>query len=449
MSDQKKIFISYSWDSPDHRKWVKKFSDDLQACLGEYFKVLLDQNQKRGTSLSRFMKLGLKDAVKVLIIGTPKYKEKSEANGGVAYETMVITNEMMLDMDTTKFYPILRSGTFETSFPTDIKDRMGDDFSDDKYYEENLEIVVKEIINEYPIHAIIKQDSTQETTDKVIELQKGKSKKKLEKSAKVTKQTIASLYGVLFSEDKTELTYVPKNKIGSFFIPNSVTKIGLSAFKDCTDLTSIEIPNSVTVIEERAFQNCTNLTSVKIPNYVTEIGDLAFADCSNLTSMKIPNSVTEIGVGVFFGCTNLTSVKIPNSVTEIGIHAFKCCMSLSNIVIPDSVTKIAHSAFYQCTSLTSIEIPKSVTEIGDCVFEGCTCLASIIIPDSVTKIGVSVFFGCTNLVDLHLRHKEPIDISASLEGLDLSKITIYVPKGSIGAYRKIDFYKKFKDIIEE
>ena len=145
---QKKIFISYSWDSPKHKVWVKKFSDDLQAGLGDSFEVLLDQNQKRGTSLSRFMKQGLRDANKVLIIGTPKYKEKSETSGGVAYETMVITNEMMTDMGTTKFCPILRSGTFKDSFPTDIKDRKGDDFSNDSNYNDNLKDLIKALIEE-------------------------------------------------------------------------------------------------------------------------------------------------------------------------------------------------------------------------------------------------------------------------------------------------------------
>lgn len=143
------IFISYSWDDDNHIAWVKNFCKDLQGRLGTGFDILLDQNQKRGASKSRFMKHGLSVAKKVLIIGTPEYKRKSEKSGGVAYETMVITNEMIKDMDITKFYPILRKGTFATSFPSDIEDRFGDDLSDDTKYNEKLQIVTDMLLDEF------------------------------------------------------------------------------------------------------------------------------------------------------------------------------------------------------------------------------------------------------------------------------------------------------------
>ena len=43
-------------------------------------------------------------------------------------------------------------------------------------------------------------------------------------------------------------------------------------------------------------------TSVTIPNNVTSIGSSAFRDCSGLTSITIPNSVTSIGNYAFFIC---------------------------------------------------------------------------------------------------------------------------------------------------
>ena len=112
---KKVLFIAYSHDSDEHKAWVKKFAEDLER-LGE-FEVLLDQNQPKGSSLPRFMTLGLDKADKVLIIGTPQYKQKSETGKGAAFEGTIISTEMMQDIDTCKFYPILRSGTFETSFP--------------------------------------------------------------------------------------------------------------------------------------------------------------------------------------------------------------------------------------------------------------------------------------------------------------------------------------------
>ena len=46
-------------------------------------------------------------------------------------------------------------------------------------------------------------------------------------------------------------------------IPDSVTKIGELAFRDCSSLTSVTIPDSVTSIGELAFCNCTSLKSIK------------------------------------------------------------------------------------------------------------------------------------------------------------------------------------------
>ena len=69
----------------------------------------------------------------------------------------------------------------------------------------------------------------------------------------------------------------------------SVTSIGVSAFADCTGLTSVTIPNSVTSIEGFAFSHCYGLTSIIIPNSVTSIGEFAFDGCA-ITSITIENA---------------------------------------------------------------------------------------------------------------------------------------------------------------
>ena len=256
--------------------------------------------------------------------------------------------------------------------------------------------------------------------------------------------------GVLFDKNQTILICYPAGKTESnYTIPDSVTYIGMDAFYQCNNLTSVTIPNSVTTIGNSAFKSCTSLTSVTIGNSVTSIGDYAFRnctglteinynakavtdlteishvfyeagtagsgikvtfgdgvkkipaylfkDCSYLTSVTIGNSVTSIGDSAFYYCYSLTSVTIPDSVTTIGDSAFRHCSSLTSVTIPDSVTSIGGGAFSYCNSLTSVTIPDSVTSIGDAAFSDCDSLTSVTIPDSVTSIGSSAFSNCYGL----------------------------------------------------
>lgn len=205
---------------------------------------------------------------------------------------------------------------------------------------------------------------------------------------------------VYSDETKTNLIACSKAIKGELEIPNSVTNIGNTAFRDCTELTTITIPNSVTNIGYSAFDGCTNLTSVNIPNSVTNIGWFTFQDCKNLTSITIPHGVTSIEGGAFSGCVNLKSIAIPNSVLKIGDDAFSGCTSLNSINISNSVLTIGNYAFSNCISLTSVSIPKNITRIEDGTFYKCNSLAYVIIPKDVTYIGNGAFDGCLNLTSI-------------------------------------------------
>ena len=146
------------------------------------------------------------------------------------------------------------------------------------------------------------------------------------------------------------------------------------------------------------------------------------------------------------GCKNTI---IPNSVTGIVSGAFYNCIGLTSIVIPESVTSIVGGAFSGCTGLTSIEIPESVTSIGDHAFYNCTGLTSITIPSSVKYIGGYAFAGCTSLTSIYLFSATP----ATMYVLDYDNniyenATLYVPQGSLEAYKAADGWKEFKNIVE-
>ncbi|MDE7121278.1 MAG: leucine-rich repeat protein [Oscillospiraceae bacterium] len=230
--------------------------------------------------------------------------------------------------------------------------------------------------------------------------------------------------GVLFSKDQKKLLKYPAKKSDpSYSIPDSVTNIGESAFRDCSFLTSVIIPDGVTRIGNsafwecsslesitisdsvagigsQAFYNCSALTSVTVPDGIIRIEDYTFHGCSSLESVTIPDSVTNIGQFAFDECSSLKSITIPNGVINIGQFAFGKCSALESITIPDSVTNIAGWAFSYCPALTSVTISNNITTIGYYVFAGCLALKSITIPNSVTYVDMGAFYNCSSLTSI-------------------------------------------------
>ena len=145
------VFISYSWDDDEHKAWAKQLADDLRGKYG--ICSLIDQYNPAGADIVEFMNRGIRVSNRVLAIGTPIYKEKSEngVGSGGKYEGVLITTEIYNNTDTFKFIPILRRGNdFKSSFINVLASRNGYDFRDDKQYEGKLKDLTEEIYGRRP-----------------------------------------------------------------------------------------------------------------------------------------------------------------------------------------------------------------------------------------------------------------------------------------------------------
>jgi len=259
------------------------------------------------------------------------------------------------------------------------------------------------------------------------------------------------------------------------------TTIGNHAFYECSSLTSIDIPSGVTRIADYAFYECSSLTSIDIPSGVTSIGDSAFEYCRSLTSIDIPNSVRSIDSSAFSSCSGLTSCTIGSGVTSIGAYAFAYCSGLTSIDIPSGVRRIGDGAFSDCSSLTSITvdssntvydsrnncnaiietntntliqgckntvIPNSVTSIGNSAFYHCKSLTSITIPNSVTSIGNYAFYYCSSLTSITCNATTPPTLSSTSAFSNTNNCPIYVPSGSVNAYKAATNWSSFASRIQ-
>ena len=295
-------------------------------------------------------------------------------------------------------------------------------------------------------------------------------------------------YDILSEDDKTvEVTENPNDYAGDVVIPGevtydgstySVTTIGNWAFYDCDALISVSMP-SVTTIVDYAFTYCDALTSVEMPE-VTTIGVQAFYSCSALASVFIPASCTSIDGNPFSGCDALKEIvvdednpnfsshdgvlydknvetllacpgsksfiDIPSSVTTIGDWAFDGCSALTLVSMPE-VTTIGDWAFSDCSALTSVEMP-SVTTIGEGAFYYCRALTSVDIPASVTMIGDHAFSYCSSLTSVCCHWDEPLECDPEFRIGVLMNATLYVPTGTVDAYRSVFPWSEFANIEE-
>nr|WP_279153065.1 toll/interleukin-1 receptor domain-containing protein [Pseudomonas mosselii] len=124
-----KVFISYSHDSQEHKQWVLEFATRLR---NSGIDAILDQWELQpGDDLPHFMERNLASADRVLMVCTDRYVEKANSGaGGVGYEKMIVTADLLKTIDSNKVIPIIRQeGSSNT--PTFLRSKLFINFSND------------------------------------------------------------------------------------------------------------------------------------------------------------------------------------------------------------------------------------------------------------------------------------------------------------------------------
>lgn len=243
-----------------------------------------------------------------------------------------------------------------------------------------------------------------------------------------------ALTDVTFEDGRTELpdTLLEGSGVRQLTVPQTVTKIGYSAFADCTQLTAITLPAGLRELGNEAFKGCTALTGVALPDSLTALGYGVFRDCSALTAAEFPAGIAPVswssGSSMLRNCTSLRSVKLPKTVSSLGNYFFAGCTALERIVLPDSVTEIGSNLFNGCTSLTDVTLSTNLQAIPEHTFYGCVSLQKLVAPYAVTKIGKTAFANCTSLTSLTLLRNVT---EAAADALSYpEQVTVYGVKGT-------------------
>lgn len=161
-------FISYSWDSEDHKGWVASIASRLR---NDGVEVILDQwHLVPGDQLTEFMEREIRESDYILIICTPEYKRKSDAReGGAGYEGDIMTAEVFSKRNNRKFIPILASNTWINSSPSWLSGKYGIDLSSQAQFERGYKDLITTIRGERakppPVGAISQSQSSYELTE--------------------------------------------------------------------------------------------------------------------------------------------------------------------------------------------------------------------------------------------------------------------------------------------
>jgi hypothetical protein len=235
-----------------------------------------------------------------------------------------------------------------------------------------------------------------------------------------TSYTVA---GILGSEDYTTGEYKYNNgKTGDdraaffnckkitglrFADGSGVTLIGDHAFKNCSNLKTIEnIPSTLKYIEKWCFEG-TALESVDLSNTnVTIMQDGVFYNNPYLASVKLPNKLENFWDQAFQGCTALNNIVMPSTVVGIYNYVFEGCTSLSNVTLNEGCTTLGHHVFKN-SSLAAVTFPMTLGSIGEYAFEGTKLETVDLSNTQIKKLPNGSFYNCEKLNDVKL----PIELT--------------------------------------
>lgn len=141
-----KLFISYSWSSPEHEQWVLKLATELRE---NGVDVILDKwDLKEGQDADAFMeKMVTDDTVKkVAMICEKTYAEKADKRkGGVGTEAQIISRKIYEQTDQNKFVAVVteKDENDRVYVPIYYQSRIYIDLSDNNLYAKNFDQLLR------------------------------------------------------------------------------------------------------------------------------------------------------------------------------------------------------------------------------------------------------------------------------------------------------------------
>lgn len=102
-------------------------------------------------------------------------------------------------------------------------------------------------------------------------------------------------------------------------LPSTLRSIGDYAFMNCSNLQTVN--NLPSRIESYAFSGCSKLSSINLSPRVTRLGESAFENCTSLKNIVLGKALEyeEVWDGIFYGCNSIEHIYVlSNNLTSYG-----------------------------------------------------------------------------------------------------------------------------------
>lgn len=161
----------------------------------------------------------------------------------------------------------------------------------------------------------------------------------------------------------------------SLNVPFPLTEVAERAFDTANAQYSftgpLRIPEGITSVGAYAFRNLSELTSLELPSSLTYIGSMAFNGCSGIIGIELPENLGAVGSGAFGYCAGAAgTLRLPQGLNTVYSGAFTGCTGFDTLAICGTNTTIASDAFYLCSferlyaAQDPIYIPLSTSQVG-------------------------------------------------------------------------------------
>ncbi|MGN0205943.1 MAG: leucine-rich repeat protein, partial [Muribaculaceae bacterium] len=239
------------------------------------------------------------------------------------------------------------------------------------------------------------------------------------------------------------------------------------SFKGCIALT--ETPNlgsaQISSVGESAFEGCSSLQSLQF-TYLTSIGSKAFTGCSALTTINFQSYNKNIAPAVASEDAfdewhyNNTAINVPDSKYSL-FAEHEIWKKFLRIKHPETLAYTSVSGGYSVGKgqyaldedfTGMLVIPEQgpsgyVVSIAAGAFRDLTGITGVTLPKKLTSIGDEAFAGCTGITTVINKATNPIECNENVFDASVyAAATLYVPFGSLDAYKNALPWSKFVNI---